>query len=174
MFRMTQPTVEELEVLMSWGVQVDDPSTISADLLLSAKRDLSLKASINTMLDSKLQAKLAGVEDKISNLERRVKSIEQVSPQDFPYDRLEDLENKFTAVNYGLMGVNSYIGKLHSVISAQGDKINCLTTAYNSANAQLVAENLRSRRLNCRVYGVSFPDGPFQLPSGQKLYPAKI
>ena len=54
MFRMNQPTVEELEVLMSWGVQVDDPSTISADLLLTAKRDLSMKASINSMLDSKL------------------------------------------------------------------------------------------------------------------------
>ena len=170
---MTQPTAEELDVLKSWGVQVDDPNNISADLLLSAKRDISLKKSIDSMLDSKLQVKLAGVEDKITKLEQRVLSIEQVSPQDFPFDRLEDLENKFSSVNIGLMGVNSYIGKLHAVISAQGDKIGRLTTAYTSANAQLVAENLRSRRLNCRIYGVSFPDGPFELPSGQKLYPAK-
>ena len=170
---MTQPTVEELDVLKSWGVQVEDPSLITADLLLSAKRDLSMKSSINSMLDSKLQVKLQGVEDKITDLEKRVLTIEQVSPQDFPYDRLEALENKVASVDSGLLGVNSYVGKLHAVIAAQGEKIIRLTTAYTSSNAQLVAENLRSRRLNCRVYGVSFPDGPFELPSGQKLYPAK-
>ena len=132
-----------------------------------------MKASFNSMLDSKLQAKLAGVETKIFNLEKRVLSMEQVSHQDFPFERLDALENKFSTVNTGLMGVNSYVGKLHAVIAAQGEKINRLSTAYNAANAQLVSENLRSRRLNCRVYGVPFPDGPYELPSGQKLYPAK-
>ena len=131
-------------MLKSWGVQVDDPTKITADLLLSAKRDLSMKASINSMLNSKLQVKLAGDESKISNLEKRVLSIEQVSPQDFLYKRLEVLENKFSSVNSGLMGVNSYVGKLHAIIVAQGDKITRLSTAYTSVNAQLVAENLRS------------------------------
>ena len=152
MFRMTNPSQEELAVLTSWGIQIDDPSKVTQDLIISARRDLSLKASLDMMLDSKL----CGVNSRISNLEDRVTSVEQVS-QDFNIERLEALELNFETMSVGMLAMNSYVGKLHGVISSMSDKIGKLTTAYNSVNSQLVTENLRNRRLNCRIYGIEFP-----------------
>ena len=151
---MNKPSQAELEVLTSWGIQFDDPSKIAPDLIISARRDLSLKASLDVMLDNKL----CGVNSRISNLEDRITNVEQVS-RDFNIERLEALEVNFETMSVGMLGLNSYVGKLHGVISSMSDKICKLTTAYNSVNAQLVTDNLRSRRLNCRIYGIEFPAG---------------
>ena len=66
--------------MTSWGIQIDDPSKVTQDLIISARRDLSLKASLDMMLDSKL----CGVNSRISNLEDRVTSVEQISPSKSP------------------------------------------------------------------------------------------
>ena len=112
MFRMTNPSQEELAVLTSWGIQIDDPSKVTQDLIISARRDLSLKASLDMMLDSKL----CGVNNRISNLKDRVTSVEQAS-RDFNIERLEALELNFETMSVGMLAMNSYVGKLHGVIS---------------------------------------------------------